>query len=144
MNGNSLQNLKILSKVLKGDKLCCNYNLFVIEPGTLGLTSLYRLLRGDNRQSTVAAIRLLITECIAACQHMKLEEYEYIKDNITAARTGVYNLSLTYNNDVTTKAGIEIAIEEIDRFVGDVDTVVIEETHQIEDIDNSVINPDEI
>jgi len=119
MNRNHKINLKVLSHLKKGDKLNTNFQLFQIESGSLGVTSFFRMLRGDNRNFTIESIAVLVDETIrTADSHTDEEDVHDIKRYLHGARSGIYNLSVTYANDITAKAGLQIVLERIDKCIG--------------------------
>ena len=128
-------NLKILSKVMSNDKLnITNDGDFSISHST-PLQCFWRFLNSDSRTKTVNYIKLLIWNAIEVSQNLIKSQYFIIDSNsndhqksehekvlrqletllreMTSCIDGINNLKLTYNDDVSIKSSLELAIDNI-------------------------------
>jgi hypothetical protein len=110
-------NLKVISKLEKGQKLNCKNDLFTIEnPGGLFYyTSFLRWIRDDSRKSTFNSLSELIKECLHdieketfGCDNTKKLIVELI-----LSLNGIKNLISTYELDITFQASMELLIDSI-------------------------------
>lgn len=109
-------NLKVISKLEKGQKLNCKNDLFTIEsPGLFYYSSFLRWFRDDSRKSTFNALSELMKECLH-----DIERNTFGQDNtkkliveLISSLSGLKNLMNTYEADVTFQASMELLIDSI-------------------------------
>lgn len=110
-------NLKVISKLEKGQKLNCKNELFTIEnPGLFNYQAVLRWFREDSRKTTFNSLSELIKECLH-----DIEKESFGKDNtkkliveLILSVNGLKNLMNTYESDVTFQASMELLIDSID------------------------------
>ncbi len=130
-----LQNLIVLGSVLQNDKIISNDDCFVLhEPSAM--RSLYRYYYSENRIANVCKIQAnvreakgFITSCITS---EPMEETNFATrmqaTNMRQARSrmmtamrksiqGLENLKLSYKEDASTNAKLDMIINEINDFV---------------------------
>lgn len=115
LSRSGLVNLRVLAHVQRGDKLNAHYQLFQIEPGSPGIHSILRKLRGDSRQVTVDAIATLVDDCLTSVTEGNTDIVVYLHNAVP----GIHNLLYTYRDDVTTCAALEIVLDKLNAQIGE-------------------------
>jgi hypothetical protein len=98
-------NYKLLSQVSVGDKLRLNEN------GELSIDNRYSILRmfsGDNRYDVIK----YISEMVSKTPTLKVIK-AFLKQDMQQSLIGIKNLGITYINDETVQAHIELIIRNI-------------------------------
>ena len=122
---NDLRNLKVISKINIGDKLCTRTEQFTIDPcRTFSLRLVWRMVTGDNREDTIESITKLCEKCIknSFIKSSREEDIEHVSPPRLAKEfkgvvSGLKNLSETYKDDVSIVSIIEIIIERLDDYI---------------------------
>ena len=130
-----LQNLTVLGSVLQNDKIISNDDSFILhEPSAM--RGVYRFYYSENRIANVSKIQAnvreakgFITSCITS-EPMKETNFatKMQSTNMRQARSrmmsamkksiqGLENLKLSYKEDASTNAKLDIIINEIDDFL---------------------------
>jgi hypothetical protein len=110
-------NLKVISKLEKGQKLNCKNDLFTIEnTGMFNYSAIMRWFRDDSRKSTFNSLSELIKESLH-----DIEKETFGKDNtkklivqLILSLNGIKNLMYTYETDITFQASMELLIDSIE------------------------------
>lgn len=118
--------LKILANIKYNDKLCIRNNCLSINSWAI-----LRYYNNDSRESTIQYLEKLYTDLSNEIEKLKTtynnketvlsyftEDPSYtllnVCHNLKLSQTGIYNLLLTYNNDIYTKSRLEILQKNID------------------------------
>lgn len=110
-------NLKVVSKLKRGEKLNTRFYRFTIESTNLLSTSaIFRWLNGESRDQTIDALDSLISSCVNQNGLSERENTDLVEQLLSASE-GIKNLAQTYKDDQTTCAGIEMILEKIKFFV---------------------------
>ena len=145
-----LLDLKIISNIKEFDKLSIKKNIEIDTPHFL--QSLTRKINGDSRERTIRYIsdvinniftildKLLKKEIkseLTSSQHYytKKEKYNFksetvstyqtISQNLAESITGLQNLKITYLNDITTTAKIDMLIIKIQNRISKINNMMI-------------------
>ena len=130
-----LLNLRIISRIPEGGKVCMSKDVFVIEETYL--TSVYRFINGYNRHKSINEIHTVITDCINRIRDLYSSIYydkdvypvEYAERNtkitnlsnsLVFASSGLENLRQTYHKDHVCSSKIDIIIQEIKTFLPEI------------------------
>jgi len=112
-----LINLKVISKLKRGEKLNTRFYRFTIESTSLLSPSFFtRWVNGESRDQTVDAVDSLVSSCIVQGSQMNEQEISKLIDQLFQVGRGLKNLIETYKDDCTTCAGIELVLEKITSF----------------------------
>jgi hypothetical protein len=110
INVEHLHNLRILSKLEPGDRLCTQQHPFVIiSDANWSMSSARRWLAGESRMQNIDAIMSLVTSCIT--YGMGLD----VKVELLRASRGLSSLIETYQDDRTAISALEIVLDLIRR-----------------------------
>lgn len=111
-----LTSLKIISMIKEGQKVCVRNGLLTLEPRSTGLVvAIKRWIHNDNRQVTIQYVKNIITSGLDVLRiHGDPTIIEKLKQGIIAATIGLNCLSITYSEDATVTATVEVLIERID------------------------------
>ena len=145
-----LLDLKIISNIKEFDKISIKENIEIDTPHFL--QSLTRKINGDSRERTIKYIsdvinniftildKLLKKEMkseLTSSQHYytKKEKYNFksetvsiyqtISQNLAESITGLQNLKITYLNDITTTAKIDMLIIKIQNRISKINNMMI-------------------
>ena len=141
IDSSRIRNLKLLSQLKVGDKLCVRYHHYSIDPyGSFSLRSITRLLNGESRSETIESITQLIESCIK--QHgIGNGEKKRLANEFKNVKKGVENLMVTYRGDQTSCVGLQLIIEMMQEYIelyGDKEPLINDE----EEITSSILtNP---
>lgn len=113
-----LRNLRVLSKLEVGDKLCTRQHPFTIMKESTHLyqvpySSMYRWLYCESRDHTIDAICALINSCV-----QNETQSEQVSAELTIAARGIACLVETYRDDRTSVSSLEIIIDTIKSYCG--------------------------
>ena len=111
-------NLKVVSKLKRGEKLNTRYYRFTIE--SIAMFSpqfFFRWVNGESRDQTIDALDSLISSCVMQSGSLEKPELDELISQLMLASQGIQNLAQTYKDDPTTCAGIEMILEKISFFV---------------------------
>ena len=108
-----LRNLRVLSKLEVGDKLCTRQHPFTIMNESTHLyqipyTAMYRWLYCESRDQTIDAICALIDSCVQNDTH-----HEQVSSELTLSARGIACLMETYRDDRTAVSSLEIILDTI-------------------------------
>jgi hypothetical protein len=108
-----LRNLRVLSKLEVGDRLCTRQHPFTImHESRWPFSAAYRWANGESRLQTIDAIMALVSSCIASGSNSE------VKAELTRASKGVASLAETYRDDKTATSALEIVLDLIRRYCG--------------------------
>jgi len=128
-NDDVIANLKVISKINKGDKLCTENNILEIENSYI--PSFNRYWNGNSRKKTLKFFNLIIdsafkiiddtyssaqTEQKTIIKPFSDEESRTLQTfliEFNGACEGLNNLKETYSSDVTTSSSLQIIIEKL-------------------------------
>lgn len=118
MDASRVRNLKVISKLKRGQKLNTRFHRFTIdESSVLSFNSVFRFFNGEGRNETVDSVTELIKSSIDT-KGLSKKELERLREHIYNAKNGIVCLMDTYKNDCTTVSGLEYVVEMIDDFIG--------------------------
>ena len=114
-----LRNLRVLSKLEVGDKLCTRQHPFTIMKESNHLyqvpyASMYRWLYCESRDQTIDAICALINSCVQSETQSK--NHERVSAELKLAARGIACLVETYRDDRTSVSSLEIIIDTINSY----------------------------
>lgn len=117
IDSSRIRNLKLLSQLKVGDKLCVRYHHYSIDPyGSFSLRALTRLINGESRAETIESVTQLIESCIK--QHgISNNEKKRLANEFKNVKKGVENLMVTYRGDQTSCVGLELIIEMMKEYI---------------------------
>tara|TARA_R110000803_G_scaffold40272_3_gene86808 strand:- start:1816 stop:2253 length:438 start_codon:yes stop_codon:yes gene_type:complete len=106
-----LTSLKIIGRIKEGQKVCVRDGLIHIETKSSGVvSSIKRWLHGDNRFTTLSYIKNVVNNTLDLC---KVCNDQDLKNALDDSIVGMSSLAVTYGNDATTLATIEVLQERI-------------------------------
>ena len=106
-----LRNLRVLSKLEVGDRLCTRQHPFTImQESRWPFSAAYRWVNGESRMQTIEAIMSLVTSSIACGPGPE------VKAELTRAARGITSLLETYREDKTATSTLEIILDLIRRY----------------------------
>ena len=116
-----LINLRVISQIQPYQKINAKSEFLSIEYYNW-FVSLSRWIRTDDRQTCLKRLNEIITESknILNNQGIKKEYETRIKTSLKNCIKGLYNLKKTYEDDITTISYLELLIENITEFIGEV------------------------
>lgn len=138
----SIINLKVLSNIKEGDRICCSGNELSLRiESDSYLQSVRRFFTGESRQTAIQSMRVVVSTAIEHSKVMasdreiiitKKEKNEYInsfekeryviysgylnsiREELGKAMSGIHHLKTsTYQNDVNVVSELDVIIEEI-------------------------------
>lgn len=127
-------NLKVIARLKQGEKLRTRGHRFKIDeydPKTWPVQSMTRWTQGENRYESVSSITSLIESCITQ-KGMTPESQAGLARQFEAVLRGVLNLAVTYKDDTTICAYLELVIEMLEGYIAKHGVVV--ETHEDESL----------
>jgi len=103
IDNSRIRNLKLLSQLMVGDKLCTRYHHYSIDSySPFSIRSITRMINGESRLETIESITDLVKSCIK--QHGISEvEKNRLGNEFRNVVKGVSNLMVTYRDDKTGK-----------------------------------------
>jgi len=117
VDNNRIVNLKVVSKLKKGEKLNTRLHRFTVEPpGLFSPGFLFRYFNGESRSQTIDAVDALVTSCVTQYGLMARERAVLV-GQLSLAAEGVRQLAFTYRDDSTSVAGLELILETIQHYV---------------------------
>jgi len=119
--------LKIIACVRPGDKVFIDEGcLHILHSGIYG--TMWRWVRGDNRGKSIAAITECINDALALADHRVTQSKDaderrrslarHLVDEIDRAATGLRNLRITYMDDLSCQASLDVLRERIHNRLG--------------------------
>ena len=106
-----LTSLRVISMIKEGQKVSVRNGLLDIESRSSGLvTAVKRWIHNDNRHTTLAYIRNIIT---TAMDLSKTHATTRIKEALREASSGLNSLSVTYGDDASIAATIHVMKDRI-------------------------------
>ena len=117
-----LRNLRILSKLEVGDKLCTRQHPFTIMTESTNLLSIpmhaiFRWTYSESRTLTVDAISSLIISVVEYGQNSSEQNRQKIAEELLTASRGIACLVETYRDDRTAVSSLEIILDTIRTYV---------------------------
>jgi hypothetical protein len=107
-----LVKLKILSMIERGHKINMGSMTFVESTSWWG--SLHRSLSGEGRKGLMIHLNQIIQQAITAINEYQNTEFcKIVVNSLADAKIGIQNLIVTYQNDPSIVAQIEICIANI-------------------------------
>lgn len=110
-------NLKIISKLEKGQKLNCKRELFTIEQQDMFYySSILRWIREDSRHRTFTALSNLIKDCLNDIEFNTYGSHNTKKliIQLISSLNGIKSLMYTYDSDITFQSSMELLIDSIE------------------------------
>jgi len=110
-----LTSLKVISMIKEGQKVCVRNGHLSLEVQSTGvLTSLRRWLHKDNRQTTVSYIKSVIQNALSTTKsHNNEKSVVKLFRGLQEAITGINSLSVTYADDATVAATLQVLNDRI-------------------------------
>ena len=110
-----LTSLKVISMIKEGQKVCVRNGHLSLEVQSTGvLTSLRRWIHSDNRQTTVSYIKSVVQNAIAVTKtHNNDTSITKLFKGLDEAITGINSLTVTYMNDATVAATLQVLKDRI-------------------------------
>lgn len=143
IDSSRIRNLKLISKLKIGDKLCTrshHYSIDAFRP--ISFNSIYRIINGESRTETIDSITLLVESCIN--QHgVSVEERKRLANEFKGVVKGITNLGLTYKDDSTAMVGLELIKEMLLEYIKINGTEDVEDT-SLKIIEDGIVEADEI
>ena len=110
---NIIINLKIISKIQKGQKVSVQGPILSLEYYSYIPEFIRRWFKKDGREKTINQIKFYIDNAIKIDNNQK----HRIINELEQSKKGIENLKVTYNDDVTIIAKIDIILEHIDEYI---------------------------
>ena len=105
--------LKFIGKINKDEKI--NVKDLLLQPNNLFTSFLRTIYKYDNRHNTMVLVKSTIQSSIKLLDtEMEKGQYKNLLMDLDKSRTGIQNLSYTYNSDTMFCCQLERLIEEID------------------------------
>ena len=110
-----LTSLKVISMIKEGQKVCVRNGHLTLEIQSTGIvTSIRRWLHHDSRHMTIQYIKSVIQNAIAVSKTYKNEKsVEKIVSGMNEALTGINSLIVTYTDDATVSATLQVLHDRI-------------------------------
>jgi len=117
MDDHILTSLKVISMIKEGQKVCIRNGVLTLETHSSGIwTSIKRWIHRDSRVATVCYMRNIIHSAIALL-HTKPE----IRKGLQASLAGMNSLIVTYNEDATISAMLQILRDRVTLELNNID-----------------------
>ena len=108
-----LTGLKVIGMIREGQKVSVRNGLLNIDDRKRGVISgLVRWLNNDNRYNTLSYIRNIVNNALEISSKYP-EHKPMIDDGLARAVTGLTSLSVTYSDDASVSATIDVMKERI-------------------------------
>jgi len=119
-----LRNLRVLSKLEVGDKLCTRQHPFTIMKESthivaIPFSAVYRWINCESRSQTIDAIGNLVASVLEHGGSASEDNRSKIGDELFACSKGIQCLIETYRDDRTAVSSLEIIVDSIKNFIGD-------------------------
>jgi len=110
-----LTSLKVISMIKEGQKVCVRNGHLSLEVQSTGiLTSLRRWIHKDNRQTTISYMKSVVQNSISVIRtHNNEISINKLLKGIEEAITGINSLAVTYSDDATIAATLQVLKERI-------------------------------
>jgi len=110
-----LTSLKVISMIKEGQKVCVRNGHLSLEVQSTGiLTSLRRWIHKDNRQTTISYMKSVVQNSISVIRtHNNEISINKLLKGIEEAITGINSLAVTYSDDATISATLQVLKERI-------------------------------
>jgi hypothetical protein len=110
-----LTSLKVISMIKEGQKVCVRNGHLTLENQSTGvLTSLRRWIHKDNRQTTISYMKSVVQNSISVIRtHNNEISINKLLKGIEEAITGINSLAVTYSDDATIAATLQVLKERI-------------------------------
>jgi hypothetical protein len=110
-----LTSLKIVAMIKEGQKVCIRNGLLTLETHSTGVqVAIRRWINRDNRQSTLSYIKNVVNNAFdIASMHQSDATVEKLKSALTNCILGLGCLAVTYNDDASITASIEVMQDRI-------------------------------
>ena len=110
-----LTSLKIVGMIKEGQKVCIRNGLLTLETHSTGLkVAIRRWINRDNRQSTLSYIKNVVNNAFDIVNmHQNEDTIEKLKLALKDCILGLGCLSVTYNDDASMTASIEVMQDRI-------------------------------
>ena len=117
----------------KGDRLRTRSHHYSIDTysSMFSYKPIIRYFNGEGKVETIDSISKLVTSCVKQVGDSKKERQRLAK-KLKEVFIGVHNLSDTYSEDATAKAGLSYIKELIEDFIVSVDPTYVRETNPTE------------
>ena len=151
-----LINLKVISRIEKGDRLYANKQILELDKGKGLLTAFYRWFKEESREQTIYQIHYILENAIMYISN-SIYHYDFYTNNKPAfdiqalnfmiselemSIGGLTNLKKTYQDDATIVAKIDVEIDLIRKQLTSAKQFLIEnklviELHPLDEDDDS-------
>jgi hypothetical protein len=110
-----LTSLKVISMIKEGQKVCVRNGHLTLETQSTGIiTSIKRFIHGDSRNATIHYIKSVVHNSITVSKTYKNQEsVDKIITGLKEALIGVDRLRVTYSDDATVSATLQILYNRI-------------------------------
>lgn len=123
-----LIDLKLVSKVSPGERLCVSSRLLAIDHNTGWWQSVWRRWTGESRHETFEHLQTLFFHATTLAhnllgqpdQESKRIQVRLICDAMQAALPGLHNLQQTYSDDPRMVASMEVMAQNIELNIRDI------------------------
>ena len=110
-----LTSLRVISMIKEGQKVCIRNGALTLEVKSTGLTTaLRRWVHNDSRQNTLRYIKNIVSNALeVTCMHGDEDTTGKLSSALTDCLTGLGCLAVTYNDDASVAATIEVMSDRI-------------------------------
>jgi hypothetical protein len=110
-----LTSLKIVAMIKEGQKVCIRNGLLTLETHSTGVkVAIRRWINRDNRRSTLSYIKNVVNNAFdIAGMHQDEATVEKLKLGLKDCILGLGCLAVTYNNDASITASVEVMQDRI-------------------------------
>lgn len=117
LDSTRIRNLKLISKLKIGDKLCTRYHHYKIDTySPFSLSTITRMVYGESRMETLESITQLVESCISQ-QGVSDDERVRLASQFKEVGVGLDNLMVTYKDDSATCVGLEFVKEMLNEYI---------------------------
>lgn len=146
IDSSRIRNLKLISRLKTGDKLCTRYHHYSIDAySPLSYRSIMRMIHGESRSETIDSLTQLIESCVKQ-YGIATDERTRLANEFRDVVKGVKNLSVTYKDDSTACVGLDLIREMMEEYIdlyADIINIPRSPTpHPL--VDEEIISPDEL
>jgi hypothetical protein len=118
IDSSRIRNLKLISRLKTGDKLCTRYHHYSIDAySPLSYRALFRMIHGESRSETIDSLTQLTESCVNQ-YGIAPDERTRLADEFKDVVKGIKNLSLTYKDDSTACVGLDLIREMMEEYIG--------------------------
>ena len=110
-----LTSLRVISMIKEGQKVCIRNGFLTLEIKSTGMsTAMRRWINNDSRHNTLRYIKNIISNALdISVIHSVTETIGKLSTALTDCLTGLGCLTVTYNDDASVTATIEVMCDRI-------------------------------